>query len=77
MDRKKKPVTIKTPASYLIVKDTQIDKNNYKQCFNTFSRIVLKLAYARQVQKLASGPLNFFLRAHASLTSSDERANVV
>lgn len=36
MDRKKKPVTIKTPASYLIVKDTQIDKNNYKQCFNTF-----------------------------------------
>ena len=36
MDRKKRPATIKTAASYLIVKDIQIDKNNYKQCFNTF-----------------------------------------
>ena len=48
MDRKK-PATIKTPASYLIVKDTQIDKNNYSSVSILFFRIVLKLAYARQL----------------------------
>ena len=79
MDRKK-PATIKTPASYLIVKDTQIDKNNYSSVSIPFFRIVLKLAYARfrfRNSLQAPFPRNFFaVWVHASSTSSDERASL-
>ena len=75
----KKPATIKTPASYLIVKDTQIDKNNYSGVSILFFRIVLKLAYARfrfRNSLQAPFPRNFFaVWVHASSTSSDERAS--
>lgn len=72
--------TIKTAASYLIVKDIQIDKNNYKQCFNTFFQNSFKTclppALGSETPPPAPFPRNIFaVWVHASSTSSDERAS--